>query len=50
VFHAYTGCDTVFEEVTPTFLALSTGPAEVTDEDRAMLERFTIMIMIVQAV
>ena len=34
----------IFEEVTPTFLALSAGPAEVTDEDIAMLERFTIVL------
>lgn len=28
--------------MTPRFLALSTGPAQITDEDVAVLERFTI--------
>ena len=32
------------ENVTATLLSLSRGPAEVTDEDIAMLERFTILL------
>ena len=59
IFHAYTGYDTVssfhvrgkktawdtwkiLEEV--TFLALYSGPAEVTNDHMAMLERFTILL------
>ena len=34
----------VFDEVTATFLALSTGPVEVNDENVATLERFTILL------
>ena len=34
----------VFEEVTPTFLALSTGPTEVTCDHVALIERFTILL------
>ncbi len=33
-----------FNEVTTTFLALSTGPAHVTDCDVTVLERFTILL------
>ena len=32
----------VFEDATPTFLAMSSGPAEITDDNVAVLERFTI--------
>ena len=31
-----------YGEVTPSFFALSTGPAQITDEDVVVLERFTI--------
>ena len=34
----------VFEEVMPTFLALSTGPTEVTCDHVALIERFTILL------
>ena len=34
----------VFEEATPTFLALSSGPADITDDNVAVLERFTILL------
>ena len=34
----------VFDEVTATFLALSTGPVEVNNENVATLERFTILL------
>ena len=33
-----------FEEVTPIFLALSTGPTEVTCDHVALIERFTILL------
>ena len=33
-----------FEEVTTTFLAFSTGPGQVSNEDVAVLERFTILL------
>lgn len=33
-----------YEEVTPAFLALSTGPAQITDDVVAVLERFTILL------
>ncbi len=33
-----------YEDITPTFLALSAGPAHIKDEDVAMLERFTILL------
>ena len=33
-----------FEEVTSTFLALSTGPADISDAQVAVLERFTILL------
>lgn len=33
-----------YEEATPTFLSLSTGPALVSDSDIAVLERFTILL------
>ena len=39
----------VFEYATPTFLALSSGPAEITDNDVAVLERFTIAVLTVRA-
>ena len=38
----------VFEYATPTFLALSSGPAEITDNDVAVLERFTIAVLTVR--
>ena len=34
----------VFEEVMPIFLALSTGPTEVTYDHVALIERFTILL------
>ena len=34
----------VFEEVTATFLVLSTGPDQVNDDNVATLERFTILL------
>lgn len=33
-----------YEDVTPTFLSLSAGPAQLKDEDVAVLERFTIIL------
>lgn len=33
-----------FGDVTPTFLTLSTGPAQIADEDVALLELFTILL------
>ena len=33
-----------FGDVTPTFLTLSTGPAQIADEDMALLELFTILL------
>ncbi len=33
-----------FEDITTTFLTLSTGPDEVSNEDVATLERFTILL------
>ena len=38
----------VFEYDTLTFLALSSGQAEITDNDVAVLERFTIAILTVR--
>ena len=57
-FHAYTGCDTVSafairrkksawmvcEEVTATFLALSTAPDDINEKDIVVLERFSILL------
>ena len=34
------------EEVTPTFLALSAGPAQIKDDDIAALEWFTILLYV----
>jgi len=49
-----TGWDTckAFEEVTDTFLALSTGPSDISEAHVSVLERFTILLydMIAQAV
>jgi hypothetical protein len=36
-----------FEEVTPTFVSLSTGPAVVSDADIAVLERYTMTVQVV---
>ena len=33
-----------YEEATPTFLSLSVGPAILSDQDIAVLERFTILL------
>ena len=38
----------VFEYAAPTFLALSSGQADVTDNDAAVLERFTIAVLTVR--
>ena len=35
----------VFEYAIPTFLALSSGQAEITDSDVAVLGRFTIAVL-----
>ena len=34
----------VYDEITATFLALSAGPSNITDEEVARLERFTILL------
>ena len=33
-----------YEEVTPTFLALSAGPVHIKNDDIAVLEQFTILL------
>ena len=38
----------VFEYAAPTFLALSSGRTDVTDNDAAVLERFTIAVLTVR--